>query len=219
MPVQSYVLSRTFNHFHSYWWQMKLVCVVYIGCWYLLYGQEWHCLPWLILILKSFLSGNCCCTLNGDNQIVFRWQIHLIRFKLLCLFVLAGTGTWSTFPYPPTPAQTSTLRRALTTLTPRWLHAGQPPSYPRPKLSPSSSTLQTGPTHGTRWTSLPEKTTSHCSISNTRLYYRDSNWVKCCGWLEGSFTPFPGQPHCWFPLSLQIKYLISWYRNRWCTGL
>lgn len=46
--------------------------------------------------------------------------------------------------------------------------------------------------------SLPprEKTLPIVPFPTPDSYYRDSNWVKCCGWLEGSFTPFPGQPHC-----------------------
>lgn len=67
----------------------------------------------------------------------------------LCGFFNA-LGIWNTSLCPPILAQTTTLRRVLTTLTLRWQLRGLQLSYPKPRSSPSSSAQQTELTRGTR---------------------------------------------------------------------
>lgn len=68
----------------------------------------------------------------------------------LYVCVCCMLGIWSTSLCPPTPVQTTTLRRVPITLTLRWLLRGLQLSFPKPKSSPSSSTQQTELTLGTR---------------------------------------------------------------------
>lgn len=60
------------------------------------------------------------------------------------------SGIWSTSLCPPTPVQTTTLRKVPTTLTLRWLLRELQLSSPKPRSSPSSSILLTELTPGTR---------------------------------------------------------------------
>lgn len=68
-------------------------------------------------------------------------------WRTVCCF---GSGIWSSSLCPPTPVQTTTLRRVPTTLTLRWLLRGRRLSCPKPRSSLSSSTQRTEPTLGTR---------------------------------------------------------------------
>lgn len=68
----------------------------------------------------------------------------------VCVCVCCVSGIWSTSLCPPTPVQTTTLRKVPTTLTRRWLLRGLQLSFPKPRSSPSSSIPLTELTPGTR---------------------------------------------------------------------
>lgn len=75
-----------------------------------------------------------------------------LQHNVLYLTVLLSlTGTWTSFPFPRMQAQTSYLRRVLTTSTQKWSPRGLQLYCPGPKLSPCSSTQPTEPTPGTRY--------------------------------------------------------------------
>lgn len=79
-----------------------------------------------------------------------------LPYDVLYLTVLLSlTGTWTSFPFPRMQAQTSYLRRVLTTLTQKWSPRGLQLYWPEPKLSPCSSTQPTEPTPGTRYSPPP----------------------------------------------------------------
>lgn len=70
-------------------------------------------------------------------------------FLTLSCFPLKGI--WSFFPYLLMSVQTSCLRKVQTTFPLRTHPKEPPPSCPKPRSSLCWSTLQTGPTAGTRY--------------------------------------------------------------------
>lgn len=83
------------------------------------------------------------------QRVNWTWST-MVAGNTLYVFVCCVPGIWSTSLCPPTPVQTTTLRRVPTTSTLRWLLRGLRLSCPKQKSSPSSSTQLTELTLGTR---------------------------------------------------------------------
>lgn len=89
----------------------------------------------------------------------------------LCVCCLLGT--WSTSLCPPTPVQTTTLRRVPTTLTLRWLLRGLLLFCLKLRSSPSSSTQRTELTPGTRSVMVLTPAVNHYIFHNERHHIQE----------------------------------------------
>lgn len=88
---------------------------------------------------------------------VYMSRVSLVYLHFLSIScVSVASGTWSFSRCPLMLAQTSCLRRVLTTSPQRSPHGELLPCCPRPRSSPCSSTPLTGPTAGIRYTTHTE---------------------------------------------------------------
>lgn len=107
------------------------------------------CTPLFIPCIPGEVQFCCSCVcwrwVNGIVGLYLFLLGHAAHQHPICL-----AGTWTSFPFPPMPAQTSCLRRVPITLTQRWYQNVVQPCCLEPKSLLFWSTLLTEPIHGIR---------------------------------------------------------------------